>query len=532
MAKVFVADGLSESGIAMMQKAGITVDNKPGLSEDDLAKIIGEYEGLVVRSATTVTPRLIEAGKKLQVIGRAGVGVDNVDTPAATRRGIIVMNTPLGNIESAAEHAIALIFASARHVAAADKTMKEGKWEKKKFTGIELAGKVLGIVGLGKVGQIVCKALRSLDMEVLAFDPFLPAAKAADLGVKLVDMNELLQKSDFITIHTPLTESTKNLINADAFKKMKKSAILVNCARGGVVDEDALVAALKDKKIKMAALDVFGKEPLPAESPLRTLENIVLTPHLGASTVEAQERVAEQIAEQFVDFFAHGKVRNAVNMAATLSSPDLEPFAEVAEVVGELAAQLVPGAIKGVEVGVFGSIAKSRQDAGIIARYALKGVVSRQVEDPVNLVNVDVIAETHGLVFNVTTSENARNYKNRIMVKLSTDKGTREVAGTLFEDALPRIVAVDDQAVELTPMRHALVMFYEDKPGMVGKFGTILGKNGINIAAMSVGRREKRGQAVVILSLDEPVPDSVTAQIEKAVETGEVYPVTLPSVAE
>jgi D-3-phosphoglycerate dehydrogenase len=532
MAKVLVADGLSESGIAMMQKAGIAVDNKPGLSEDDLAKIIGEYEGLVVRSATTVTPRLIEAGKKLQVIGRAGVGVDNVDIPTSTRRGIIVMNTPLGNIESAAEHAIALIFAAARHVAAADKTMKEGKWEKKKFTGIELAGKVLGIVGLGKVGQIVCKALRSLDMQVLAFDPFLPAAKAADIGVKLVDMNELLQKSDFITIHTPLTESTKNLINADAFKKMKKSAILVNCARGGVVDEDALVAALKEKKIKMAALDVFGKEPLPAESPLRTLENIVLTPHLGASTVEAQERVAEQIAEQFVDFFANGKVRNAVNMAATLSSPDLEPFAEVAEMVGELAAQLVPSAIKGVEVGVFGSIAKNRQDAGIIARYALKGVVSRQVEDPVNLVNVDVMAETHGLVFNVTTSESARNYKNRIMVKLSTDKGTREIAGTLFEDALPRIVAVDDFSLELTPARHALIMFYEDKPGMVGKFGTILGKNSINIAAMSVGRREKRGQAVVVLSLDEPVPDSVTAQIEKAVETKEVYSVTLPSVAE
>ena len=296
MAKVLVADGLSESGIAMMQKAGITVDNKPGLSEDDLAKIIGEYEGLVVRSATTVTPRLIDAGKKLQVIGRAGVGVDNVDTPAATRRGIIVMNTPLGNIESAAEHAIALIFAAARHVAAADKTMKEGKWEKKKFTGIELAGKVLGIVGLGKVGQIVCKALRALDMEVLAFDPFLPAAKAADIGVKLVDLNELLQKSDFITIHTPLTDSTKNLINADALKKMKKSAILVNCARGGVVDENALLANLNSGKVRGAGIDVWVGEPTP-RADLASHPKVVAIPHVGAATVEAQERVGGEVVD-------------------------------------------------------------------------------------------------------------------------------------------------------------------------------------------------------------------------------------------
>ncbi|MBN1809086.1 MAG: phosphoglycerate dehydrogenase [Planctomycetes bacterium] len=532
MAKVLVLDKLDETGVDIMRKGGIDVTVMGSPSEDELLKIISTFDGLVIRSATTVTPSLMAAASILKVVGRAGVGVDNIDVPEASRRGIIVMNTPLGNIESAAEHAVALMFAAARNVSRADAAMKSGRWDKKKFTGMELAGKTLGVIGLGKVGQIVCRPLRALDMQIIAFDPYLPEEKAGDLGVRKVDLDTLLAQSDFITIHTPLTDATRNLINADALNKMKKTAVLVNCARGGVVDENALCDALKSGVIKAAAVDVFASEPLEEDSPLRHLDNVVLTPHLGASTEEAQVRVAEQIAEQFVDYFTNGKIRNAVNISASLSSPDMQPYAEVAEMVGETAAQLVNGAVTDVEVGVFGEAAVSGQDAAIIAKYAMKGVLARQVDDAVNLVNVDILAKSHGLVLNVTTSGSARNYKSRIMVRVKTGSGSREVAGTLFENSLPRIVSVDDLSLEITPSRHALAMFYNDKPGMVGKFGTILGKENINIAAMAVGRRAKSGQAVVVLTLDEPVPRDVAAAIAKSAETEEVYPITLSSAPE
>lgn len=529
MPKILVADKLSEKGVELMKESGLDVDVKTGLSEDELVKIAGGYEGIVVRSASRITAPIIEAADRLKVVGRAGVGVDNIDVPAATRRGIVVMNTPLGNIESAAEHAIALLFTAARNVAQADQSMKSGGWDKKKYTGVELAGKTLGVVGLGKVGQIVCRVMRSLDMVVLACDPFLPAERAEELGVGLVALEELLEKSDFVSLHTPLTDSTRNLINGKSLSLMKPTAILVNCARGGVVDEEALAEALKGGRIKAAGFDVFATEPLPADSPLRSLANLVLTPHLGASTEEAQVRVAEDIARQFVDFFVNGRTRNAVNLAATLTSAKMERYADVADIVGQMVSQMVGGAVRQVQVSVYGSIAKEAGQAQVLALYALRGLLSSGTDEPVNLVNVSLLADTRGIEFNVRTSAQARNFSNYLEVRAVWKGGERAIAGTLFEDQFARIVEVDGLDIELTPSRYMLAMFYEDRPGMVGRFGTILGENNVNIASMAVGREEKRGRAVVVLSLDESVPESAAGSIREAVGTGEVYPMHLDS---
>ena len=524
MAKVLVCDSMSDKGISVMRDAGLDVDVNTGRSEEELVEIIKSYDALIVRSATKVTPRILDAGDRLKLIGRAGVGVDNVDVAAASRRGVVVMNTPLGNITSAAEHAVALLLALARNVPKADGSMKQGLWEKKKLTGVEVRGKLLGVVGMGKVGQIVTRAALGLGMKVMAHDPFLPQRRADELGVEIVAApDELLARADFITLHTPLTDETRGMIGSEAFNKMKSSALLINCARGGIVDEAALVSALKEGKLAGAAVDVFEKEPLPEDSPLRSAPNLILTPHLGASTAEAQVKVAEAIGRQVVAFFNEGKIQNAVNLSVTLT-PELEPFAGLAATLGRLLSQLLSNPPQAMKCIVRGKIAGGETRA--LGVSALRGLLSNWDQD-VNLVNAPLVAEERGIAVADETSLDSPDYANLVRVEVSTAGGVRSVSGTVFEGREPRIVEVDGFNLELRPGGVLLVLFYPDKPGMVGKFGTILGEAGINIASMDVGRKEKRGRACIALSLDDPVPPAVLEKIAECTGTGEAYLVRL-----
>jgi D-3-phosphoglycerate dehydrogenase len=526
VAKVLVADKISSGGIDILINAGLDVDVKTGLSEDEVVAIAGEYDGIIVRSATKITKRVIDAASKLGVVGRAGVGVDNIDLDAATAKGVVVMNTPLGNITSAAEHALALMMSMARHIPAADASMKAGEWDKKAFTGTELSGKTLGVVGLGKIGAIVTRVAQAAGMQVVTYDPYLSPKRAEELDVECVDMDALLERADLVTIHVPLNDATRGLIGEAEFAKMKKTARLVNCARGGVVDEDALVKALETGEIAGAAMDVFVEEPLAADSSLRKAPNIILTPHLGASTSEAQEKVAEDLARQFVDYFTTGKIKNPVNLAVTMQ-PHLVPFAALAEKLGSFASQMVNSGITGVEVGCYGEVGSSAEDGHVIAVSALQGVLGRLVDETVNLVNVSVVAESRGIELNERRSETARTFRNTVVVKVIGDGRERSVAGALFEGREERIVQIDDFDIDVLPAPWMLFMAYPDLPGMVGKFGTLLGEANINIAGMSVGRREKSGLAVVVLTVDDPVGDDVLDQIRSAVDAEEVRRIQL-----
>ena len=519
MAKVLVADAMSSVGVAILREAGLDVDVNTGKSEDELVKIMPEYDALVVRSATKVTPRILEAGTKLKVVGRAGVGVDNVDVPAATHRGVIVMNTPMGNVTSAAEHAVALLLSLARCIPAADASMKAGEWEKKKFTGVEMCDKTFGVMGMGKVGQIVARAGQGLGMKVLAFDPFLPERRARELGVEPVNLDDLLKRSDFISIHTPLTDQTRGIINAEALAKLKPTARLVNCARGGIVDEAALIKALQDKKLAGAAFDVFCEEPLPADHPLRKAPNLILTPHLGASTEEAQLKVSEAIARQLVAFFTEGKIQYAVNLSVTLTR-EIEPFADLAKMMGRLVSQMMTKPPLKLTCSAQGRLAA--EDTHALTVFALQGLLAAWHDQPLNLVNAPLVAEERGIAISEQKAFESRDYASLVRVEVETDGARHTVAGTVLEGQ-PRITEIDGYTVDLKPERFLLVLFYPDRPGMVGKFGTILGDADINIAGMDVGRKEKFGKACVALTLDDPVPAAVLDKIRKVTGTGEAY---------
>ena len=528
-ARILIADALNERGASILKDGGLSIDTRTGLKEDELCAIIGEYDGLIVRSATTVTAKVIAHAKKLQVIGRAGVGVDNIDLKAATHAGIVVQNTPLGNITSAAEHAVALLFSSVRNIPRADQGMKAGGWPKKGLTGVELTGKTLGIMGMGKVGGIVARVAKALDMEIIVYDPYLTDRKAEELGVVKSDLDALLQKADFVTVHTPLTPETKSLLNKDKLKLMKKTARVINAARGGIVNEADLYEALKAGTIAGAALDVFETEPLAADSPLRKLDNVVLTPHLGASTEEAQERVAEDVARQFVEFFRDNVIRNAVNLAVMLD-PKIAPFARLAEVLGQMSAQMARDPIISLKVGVYGKLAAG--DTRELGLMALKGLLARSTGYPVTLVNAPGIAEARGVELIEHKSEQARNYQSLLVVSAVSESpggesSERTLAGTCFEQE-PRIVRLDDYDIDLKPASYILLMFYPDRPGMVGKIGTILGEADINIASMAVGRREKRGQAAVALTLDDAVAPEVQQRIRAAIGAEELFVIELP----
>ena len=510
MPRVLVADSLSDVCIAILRDAGLEVDVNTGRTEEELVRLIPAYDAMVVRSATKVTPRILQAADRLKVVGRAGVGVDNVDVPAASHKGVVVMNTPLGNITSAAEHAVAMLLTLARNIAPADASMKRGEWEKKKFTGVELSEKTLGLVGMGKVGQIVARAGTGLGMNVCAYDPFLPERRAKELGVEMLGLDALLERSDFITIHTPLTEKTRGLIGAAEIAKMKPSCRLINCARGGIVDEAALLEALNNGRLAGAALDVFDAEPLPKDSPLRSAKNIILTPHLGASTEEAQIKVAEAIARQIAAFFKEGKIQYAVNLSVTLT-PELEPFAKLSETLGRLLSQILSGPPQSVTCSARGRIAQG--DTHALAVFGLQGLLSHWREQSVNLVNAALVAEERGIAVTEEKSLESADFASVVRLEVKGPRATLSAGGTVFEGREPRIIAIDGFTVALKPEGTVLVLFYRDRPGMVGKFGTILGNAGINIAGMDVGRREKRGRACVALSVDDPVPAPVLEQI-------------------
>jgi len=509
--KVLISDELSPAAIEVFKERGIDVDVKVGLSKEELAEVIGDYDGLAVRSATKVTEKVIRAAKRLKVVGRAGIGVDNIDTRAATARGIIVMNTPYGNSITTAEHAISLMLALARHIPQADRSTKAGKWEKSKFMGVELFGKTLGIIGCGNIGSIVADRAIGLKMRVIAYDPFLSPERAVEIGVEKVEFDQLLQRADFITLHTPLTERTRNIINAEVLAKMKPTARIINCARGGLIDETALYEALKSGRIAGAALDVFEVEPA-RENPLFELDNVICTPHLGASTTEAQEKVALQIAEQMSDYLLKGAISNAVNFPNITAeeAPKLTPYIKLAEQLGSFAGQLTETRLKHVRIEYTGEIAEMNTRA--LTAAMLAGLLRPQLTD-VNMVSAPAMARERGLVVEEVKRGEEGAYQTYVRLIVETERGERSVAGTVFSDGRPRIIQIKGIGLEAELSPHMLYITNQDKPGFIGRFGTLMGEAGVNIATLNLGRDKPGGDAICLVALDEPVSDEILAKV-------------------
>jgi D-3-phosphoglycerate dehydrogenase len=514
MPKVLISDKLSPAAVEIFRNRGIEVDLKPGLSPADLRAIIGDYDGLAIRSATKVTKELLQAATRLKVVGRAGIGVDNVDIRSATARGVVVMNTPHGNTITTAEHAIAMMFALARQIPEASVSTKSGKWEKNRFMGVELTAKTLGLIGCGNIGSIVADRAIGLKMRVLAYDPYLSEKKALELGVEKADLDTLLSRADFITLHTPLTDATRNILSREALAKTKKGVRIINCARGGLVDEAALADAIKSGHVAGAALDVFEAEPA-TDSPLFGLENVVCTPHLGAATAEAQENVALQVAEQMSDFLLTGAVTNAINMASVSAedAPRLKPYLELCRLLGAFAGQLTQardGAIQKVTIEYEG------QAAGLNTRpltaAMLAGLMSPLMEG-VNMVNAGVAARDHGIDVAETVHDRPTEYLTLVRVTVESGGLTRSVAGTLFAGSRPRIVEIKGIKVEADFAPHMLYVTNQDKPGFIGRFGATLAGAGINIATFHLGRADQGGDAICLVSVDEPVPEAVLEMV-------------------
>jgi D-3-phosphoglycerate dehydrogenase / 2-oxoglutarate reductase len=524
MPKVLISDALSAAAVQIFKDRGIDVDFQPALGKDKdkLAAIVGKYEGLAIRSATKVTAKILEQAKALKVIGRAGIGVDNVDIPAATARGIIVMNTPFGNSITTAEHAISLMLALARQIPEADASTRAGKWEKNKFLGVEMFGKTLGVIGCGNIGSIVADRALGLKMKVIAYDPFLSPDRATDLGVEKVELDELLRRADFITLHTPLTDKTRNIINADAIKKMKKGVRVVNCARGGLVDEATLHDALKSGHVAGAAFDVFVTEPA-TENPLFSMPNVVCTPHLGASTSEAQENVALQIAEQMSDYLLRGAISNAINFPSISAeeAPKLKPFIALAEKLGSFAGQLTETGIAKVQLAYEGAVAQMNTKA--LTSAALAGLLRPMLGD-VNVVSAPVVAKERGIVVEEVTREMPEDYESLITVTVTTERQSRHVSGTVFADGRPRIVNIKGIRMDAEFGPSMIYITNLDKPGFIGKFSSTLGEAGINIATFHVGRDAPGGNAVALIEIDGELPDTVLAQVRALPQVQQAKP--------
>ncbi len=513
MKRVLVSDNLSARGIEILRSAeGIEVDVKTGLGPEELKAVIGEYDALVIRSATRVTADVLEHAARLKVIGRAGIGVDNVDVPEATKRGIVVMNTPGGNAVTTAEHALALIMSLVRNIPQATMSMKQGKWEKKKFQGHELCGKTLGVVGLGNIGSIVADRAQGLKMKVVAYDPYISEDRAASLGVELVDLDELYRRSDIVTVHVPLLDETRNLIDADAIAKMKDGVYIVCAARGGIVDEDALLQALESGKVAGAALDVFREEP-PGLTPLVAHDRVVCTPHLGASTVEAQEAVAIQVAEQIVDYLTRGTIRNAVNVPSVPAEvlAQMEPYLDLARSLGRLQAQLGVEGLTCVQLQYSGRMAEGR--TGLLTAAALEGLLAASVGERVNLVNAPVVARERGIRVVESSAADGEDYTAFMRLVVETRHGRFTLAGAIFGRREPRIVEIDGIPIEAIPRGELLVFWNYDRPGLVGSIGTTLGNHAINIGQMQFGREAPGGRAVTVVNVDTPVPPDVLEEL-------------------
>ncbi|EPX85832.1 D-3-phosphoglycerate dehydrogenase [Rubellimicrobium thermophilum DSM 16684] len=511
--RVLISDELSPAAVQIFRDRGVEVDYQPrlGKDKDALLAAIPAYDGLAIRSATKVTEKLIAAATNLKVIGRAGIGVDNVDIPAASRRGIIVMNTPFGNSITTAEHAIAMMMAVARQIPEANASTHAGKWEKSRFMGVEITGKTLGVIGAGNIGSIVCDRARGLKMKVIAYDPFLSEERATELQVEKVSLDDLLARADFITLHVPLTDQTRNILSAEAIARTKPGVRIINCARGGLVDEAALAEALKAGHVAGAAFDVFEVEPA-TESPLFGLPNVVVTPHLGASTTEAQENVALQIAEQMSDYLLTGAVSNALNMPSVTAEEAriMGPWIRLAGHLGHFVGQMTDEPIKAINV-LYDGIAAGMNTAALSS--AVIAGIMRRVNPDVNLVSAPVIARERGIHVSTTRQDQSGIFEGYIKVTVATDLRERSVAGTVFSDGKPRFIQIKGINVDAEIGAHMVYTTNEDVPGIIGALGQTMGANGVNIANFTLGRSTRGGEAIAILYVDDPVPEAVLDQL-------------------
>ncbi len=523
MPKVLISDQMDPKAAEIFRSRGVEVDERPGLSKEELKAIIGGYDGLAIRSATKVTADLLAAADSLKVVGRAGIGVDNVDIAAASAKGVVVMNTPFGNSITTAEHAIALMFALARELPAADSSTQAGKWEKNRFMGVELTGKTLGLIGAGNIGSIVADRALGLKMRVVAYDPFLTPERALDLGVEKVELDELLARADFITLHTPLTDQTRNILSRDNLAKAKPGVRIVNCARGGLIDEAALKEGLESGRIGGAALDVFVEEPAKA-NPLFGTPGLVATPHLGASTTEAQVNVAIQVAEQMADFLIGGGVTNALNMPSLSAeeAPKLRPYMALAEKLGSLAGQLEGRHIAGVSIEVEGAAAQLNQKP--VTGAVLAGLM-RVYSDTVNMVNAPFLAKERGLDVREVRHDREGDYHTLVRLTLSTPEGDKTLAGTLFGNAAPRLVEMFGIKVEAELDGEMIYIVNDDTPGFIGRLGTLLGETGVNIGTFHLGRRAAGGEAVALVSVDQHVDEALVGRLEALPGVRTVKPV-------
>jgi len=516
MIRVLVSDALSEEGLKVFKESKeLSVDVKTDLKPDALKEIIKDYDGLVVRSATKVTKEVIQAAKKLKVVGRAGVGLDNVDLEAATQKGIIVMNTPAGNTISTAEHTFSMILSLSRNIPQANASTKKGEWKRSKFMGVEVYGKTLGIVGFGRIGSEVAKRALSFGMKILAYDPFLSAEVAESIGVEIAELKKVLQESDYITVHTPLTDETRHMISDKEFALMRKGVRIINCARGGIIDEAALVKALKEQKVSGAAMDVFENEPLSAENELLKLDNVIITPHLGASTEEAQVNVAIEVAEIVRDALLGRGIRNAANYPCLEAEvcKILNPYINLGEKLGMFGAQLVEGRFQELVINYSGEITK--YDLSPVTMALAKGVLEPILKETVNFVNAVSLLKERGIKLRESKSAQEGEFVNLIQLEIKTDKEVKKIFGTLSSNKQPRIVKIDDYYLELYPVGEMVFIRNWDKPGLIGSLGTLMGKNGINIAAMTFGRDQQGGKAISVLNVDSQVGQDIQDKIRE-----------------
>lgn len=511
MVKVLISDKMSPRAAEIFTDRGIEVDEKPGMTPEELIECIADYDGLAIRSATKVTADVLNAAENLKVIGRAGIGVDNVDVAEATEHGICVMNTPFGNSITTAEHAIAMMFAAARDIPVANASTHAGKWEKSRFMGVEVTGKNLGIIGCGNIGSIVAERALGLRMKVLGYDPFLSVERAAALGIEKVELDDLLARADFISLHTPLTDQTRAIINAENLAKTRKGVRIINCARGGLIDEAALKDSIESGHVAAAALDVFQEEPAK-ENVLFGMSQVTATPHLGASTREAQENVALQVADQMADFLLDGAVSNALNMPSVTAeeAPKLQPYMELAEELGSFAGQITESGIRAVRIEYEGSVAELNTTP--LTAIVLQGLLKPLLEN-VNMVNAPVIAKARDINISEVKQDRPGDYQTLIRLVVTTEQRSRSVAGTLFADAKPRVVEISGIQIEAELGTHMLYVANDDKPGFIGTLGSTLGEAGLNIATFHLGRATAGGDAIALIEVDQPIDDSVLDKV-------------------
>jgi len=522
--KVLVSDKLSETAVQIFRDRGIDVDFMPELGKDKekLAEVIGQYDGLAIRSATKVTPTILEAATNLKVVGRAGIGTDNVDKEAASKKGVIVMNTPFGNMITTAEHAIAMMFAVARQIPEASASTHAGKWEKSKFMGTELTGKTLGVIGAGNIGGIVCDRARGLKMKVVAYDPFLGQEKADKMGVEKVELDELLARADFITLHVPLTDQTRNILSRDNLGKTKKGVRIINCARGGLVDEEALADLLKSGHVAGAGFDVFAEEPA-TDNPLFGLPNVVCTPHLGAATTEAQENVALQVAEQMSDYLLTGAVTNALNMPSVTAEEAkvMGPWINLSDHLGNFIGQMTDEPIKAINILYDGVVSEMNLEA--LTCSAVAGIM-KSVNPDVNMVSAPVVAKERGVKISTTKQDKSGAFEGYIKLTVVTDKRERSIGGTVFSDGKPRFIQIKGINIDAEIGAHMLYTTNNDEPGIIGTLGQMMGENGVNIANFTLGRSAAGGEAIALLYVDAPVDGDVIKKLESTGKFQQVRP--------